>query len=173
MLKTIKSDNVFNRTACFYFPEGVTRLSFVDYETVHEWMAEVNLFIFFAALGLIALSIYLEKKKKWVWHGNSMMIVMIITVLLLIAHMGPSFVSSVSEAINNADLVASVGVIHGIIGAIGLIFGVWLVWVWSINESSNTRFCAPRKKLMLKILAIWILSLGLGGLYYLLHITFG
>jgi hypothetical protein len=145
----------------------------VTFDVVHEWMAQTNLVILFVALGLIGLSLYLEKKHKWVWHGNSMMVVMLITVLLVIAHMGPSFVSAVSETIATFNFVAVSGVIHGLIGAVAIVLGAWFVWVWAINESSSTTFCAPRKKLMWKILAFWILSLALGCLYYILHISFG
>ena len=144
----------------------------VTFEVVHEWMAQANLVILFIALGLIGISLYLEKKRKWVWHGNSMMVVMLITVLLVIAHMGPSFVSAVSE-LSVFNFVALTGVIHGLIGAVTHVLGVWFVWVWAINESSSTNFCAPRKKFMWKILVLWLLSLGLGGLYYILHISFG
>jgi hypothetical protein len=136
-------------------------------------MAQANIVILLIALALVGVSLFLQRKKKWVWHGNSMTIVMIITVLLVIAHMGPSFVSATKEAIETLNVVALVGFIHGAIGAVGLALGVWLVWIWSINESSSTKFCAPRKKLMWKILAIWLLSLIMGGFYYLLHLTLG
>ena len=145
----------------------------VTFDVVHEWMAQANLVILFVALGLIGLSLYLEKKRKWVWHGNSMMVVMLITVLLVIAHMGPSFVSAVSETVATFNFVALSGVIHGLIGTVAIVLGAWFVWVWAINESSSTEFCAPRKKFMWKILAFWILALALGGLYYILHISFG
>lgn len=102
-----------------------------------------------------------------------MIVVMLITVLLVIAHMAPSFVSAVSETVSEFNFVALTGVIHGLIGAVTIVLGAWFVWVWAINESSSTTFCAPRKKFMLKILALWLLSLGLGGLYYILHISFG
>ncbi len=145
----------------------------VTFEAVHEWMAQANIVIFVAVLGLIGLSLYLVKKRKWVWHGNAMMVVMLITVLLLISHMGPSFVSAAAETLADFNFVALSGVIHGIIGAFAVVLGVWLLWVWAINESSSTKFCAPRKKLMWKILVLWILSLGLGAIYYVLHISFG
>jgi hypothetical protein len=136
-------------------------------------MAQANIVVLLVALVLVGVSLFLGRKKKWVWHGNSMTIVMIVTVLLVVAHMGPSFVSATKEAIEALNVVALVGTIHGVIGAVGLALGVWLVWIWSVNESSSTQFCAPRKKLMWKILAIWLLSLSMGGLYYVLHITFG
>jgi hypothetical protein len=145
----------------------------VTFDVVHEWMAEANLVILFVALGLIGLSLYLEKKRKWVWHGNSMIIVMLITVLLVIAHMGPSFVSAVSETVTSFNVVALSGVIHGLISAVAVVLGSGFLWVWAINESSSTAFCAPRKKFMRKILAFWLLSLSLGVLYYILHINFG
>ncbi len=145
----------------------------VTYEVVHEWMAEANIILFVAALCLIGLSLYLERKRKWVWHGNSMIVVMLITVLLLIAHMGPSFVEAVSELVLTFDFVALSGVIHGIIGVVAVVLGVWLLWIWAINENSSTAYCAPRKKTMWKILSFWLLSLTLGILYYLLHISFG
>jgi hypothetical protein len=145
----------------------------VTFNVVHEWMAQANLVIVFVALGLIFVSLYLEKKRKWVWHGNSMMVVMLITVLLVIAHMGPSFVNAVSETITAFNFVSLSGVVHGLIGLVVIAIGAWFVWVWAINESSSTTFCAPRKKFMWKILAFWVLSLGLGGLYYILHISFG
>jgi hypothetical protein len=145
----------------------------VSFEVVHEWMAEANLVILVGTLCLVGLSLYLERKKKWVWHGNSMMVVMLVTVLLVIAHMGPSFVSAVSETISAFNFVALSGVIHGLIGAVSVVLGVWILWIWAINENSSTAYCAPRKKFMWKILAFWLLSLSLGVLYYFLHINFG
>jgi hypothetical protein len=143
------------------------------YEMVHEWMAIANLVIIVGALILIGFSLFLEKKRKFVWHGNSMLVVILITGLLVIAHMGPSFVTALSESLSGFDLAATMGVIHGVIGAIALFFGVWLVGVWAYTQSGENRFCMARKSLMWRILALWLLSLGLGTLYYVLHISLG
>jgi hypothetical protein len=145
----------------------------VTFDEVHEWMAQANLVILLGVVALVGLSLFLERKKKWVWHGNSMIVVMLVTALLVIVHMVPSFVKAAAEALSGFDIVAISGVIHGVIGAVAFFSGAWLVWVWAIGESSDTKFCAPRKKFMWKILALWFLSLGLGVLYYLLHISFG
>jgi hypothetical protein len=145
----------------------------VTFDEVHEWMAQANLVILFGVVALVALSLFLERKKRWVWHGNSMIVVMLVTALLVSVHMLPSFVEAATEVISVFDIVAISGIIHGVIGAVALFLGAWLVWVWAIGESSETKFCAPRKKLMWKILALWLLSLGLGTLYYVLHINFG
>ncbi len=145
----------------------------ITYELVHEWMAQANLLILFGVVALIAVSIFLERKKKWVWHGNSMMVVMIITALLVIAHMGPSFVRAAIETLSAFNVVSMMGVIHGGIGIVTLFIGVWLVWLWAIGKSSETKFCVTKKNLMWKILVLWLLSLGLGTLYYVLHIILG
>jgi hypothetical protein len=143
------------------------------YVEVHEWMALANLVISVCALILIGLSMFLEKKRKFVWHGNSMLVVMMITGLLVIAHMGPSFVTALNESLRGFDLAATMGVIHGVIGAVSLFLGVWLVGVWAYTQSGENRFCTTRKSLMWKILALWLLSMGLGTLYYMLHISLG
>jgi hypothetical protein len=143
------------------------------YEMVHEWMAIANLVILVGVLILIGLGIFLVRKRKLVWHGNTMLVVMMITGLLVIAHMGPSFVTALSESLSGFDLVATMGVIHGVIGAISLFLGVWLVGVWAYTQSGENRFCVTRKRLMWRILALWLLSLGFGMLYYVLHISLG
>ena len=132
----------------------------ITYGEAHELMAQANLVILFGIVALVALSLFLERKKKWVWHGNSMMVVMIVTALLVIVHMGPSLVRTVTEGLSGFDMVSTMGVIHAVIGTVGILFGIWLVWVWAIDQSSETRFCAPKKKLMWKILALWLVSLG-------------
>jgi len=147
-------------------------LGLITYEEVHEWMALINLAILVSLLMLIGLSIFLQRKKKFVWHGNTMLVVMIIVSLLTVAHMGPSLISAVLEALRGFDIVAITGIIHSIIGAVTLSLGVWLVGVWAYG-SGETSFCASRKKLMWKILTLWLTSLGIGIVYYVLHISLG
>lgn len=146
----------------------------VTYEVVHEWMAQVNLFIFiFILSGLIVLSIMLKKKRKFVWHGNTMLVLVIIASLLTVVHMGPSLAWVAIEALNDFNWVAFLGIIHGIIGLVTIVIGVWLVGTWAFVGSSETQFCAPKRKLMWKILTLWIVSLVLGLAYYPLHLVLG
>jgi hypothetical protein len=145
----------------------------ITYVEVHEWMATANLLIMISALTLIALSMFFERKKKWVWHGNTMLLIMTITGLLVVVHMGPSLVSAIVDSLKGLDLVAVTGVIHGLIGFFALFSGLWLVAVWAYVQSGNSNFCMAKKKWMWRILTLWLLSLGLGILYYLLHITVG
>jgi hypothetical protein len=144
----------------------------VTYDEVHEWMAFTNLVIQIAILLLIGLSLLLKRKKMFVWHGNVMLVAVIINGLLLISHMGPSLIFLLREEIPVLDSVAFVGLFHGIVGAVAEFLGIWLVGTWAYVQS-ETKYCIKRKKLMRTILTFWIAALALGFLYYLLHIVLG
>jgi hypothetical protein len=145
----------------------------VTYAEVHEWMALANLVILVSLLLLIGLGVFLQRRRRVVWHGNTMLVVIMIASLFTIAHMGPSFFWVVVEALGGFNIVVITGIIHGVIGIITLSLGAWLVGVWAYSQSSETRFCAPRKKLMQRILTLWIISLTLGLIYYPLHLIWG
>jgi len=108
----------------------------------------------------------------FVWHGNVMLVAVMINGLLLISHMGPSLIYLLREEIPVLDSVTFVGLFHGIVGAVAEFLGIWLVGTWAYVQS-ETKYCIKRKKLMRIILAFWIVALGLGFLYYVLHIVLG
>jgi hypothetical protein len=141
----------------------------VTYLQVHEWMAQANLLIQFVILLLIILSVILQRKKKVLWHGNVIMVAVIINGLTLIMHMGPTFISVVREGIYAPNFVSFVGLAHGIIGAVALLFGLHLVAKWTYL-GSETKECVKKRKRMVSILVFWLVSLGLGYIYYALHL---
>ena len=147
-------------------------VAIVTYDEVHEWMALANLVIEIVVLLLLALSLYLEKKKKFAWHGNVMLVAVLITGVLVVSHMGPSLIYLLREEVPVLDPIALVGLSHGIIGAIAEFLGIWLVGTWAYVQS-DIKYCIQRKKLMRIILAFWVLALGVGILYYFLHIVWG
>ena len=137
-------------------------------------MALGNLVMFVLVLSLlIGLSFFLQKRRRLVWHGNVMLVVVMIAGLLTVAHMGPSLWWVVVEALGGLDIVTITGIVHGIVGLVALSLGVWLVGAWAYGQSGETSFCAPRKKLMRNILALWIIALVLGLIYYPLHLILG
>ena len=144
----------------------------VTYDEVHEWMAFANLVLQIVILLLIGLSLLLKRKKMFAWHGNVMLVAVLINGVLLISHMGPSLIYLLREEIPVLDSVAFVGLFHGIVGAVAEFLGIWLVGTWAYVQS-ETKYCVKRKKLMRTILAFWIVALGLGFLYYVLHIMWG
>jgi len=145
----------------------------VTFDQAHELMSQANLIIQVVVLSaLIVLSILLQRRKKFVWHGNTLLVVVMIGVLLTVSHMGPSFIRVVAEAIYDFNWVAVLGVLHGVAGVATLILGAWLVGFWVLSGSDGIRFCAPRKKVMRRILTLWAIALALGIAYYPLHIIF-
>jgi uncharacterized membrane protein YozB (DUF420 family) len=135
-------------------------------------MAFANLVIQIIVFLLISASLWLKRKKKFVWHGNVMLIAVLISGVILVAHMGPSLIYLLRAEIPVLDPIAFVGLFHGIIGAVAEFLGIWLVGTWAYVQA-ETKYCVQRKKLMRIILAFWVLALGLGFLYYLLHIVWG
>jgi uncharacterized membrane protein YozB (DUF420 family) len=144
----------------------------VNYYEVHEWMAFANLVIQIAVLLLIGLSLFLKKKKKFTWHGNVMLVAVLITGVLVVSHMGPSLIYLLREEIPVLDPIALVGLFHGIVGIIAEFLGIWLVGTWAYVQA-DIKYCIKRKKLMRVILTFWVLALSVGVLYYLLHIVWG
>jgi uncharacterized membrane protein YozB (DUF420 family) len=135
-------------------------------------MAFANLVIQIIIFLLILVSLLLKRKKQFVWHGNVMLVAVLINGLLLVSHMGPSLIYLLREEIPVLDPIALVGLFHGVIGAVAEFLGIWLVGTWAYVQA-ETKYCVQRKKLMRIILAFWVLSLGVGFLYYLLHIVWG
>jgi hypothetical protein len=137
-------------------------------------MSQANLIIFVVILSaLIVLSIILQRRKKYVWHGNTLLVVIMVAVLLTIIHMGPYFIRVVGEMLAEFNAVALLGVVHGVVGLVTLLVGGWLLSMWFLSESNGeTRFCAPKKNLMRKIIVVWAIALGLGIAYYPLHLIF-
>ena len=147
-------------------------VNIVNYYEVHEWMAFANLVIQIVVLLLIGLSLFLKKKKKFTWHGNVMLVAVLITGVLVVSHMGPSLIYLLREEIPILDPIALVGLFHGIVGVIAEFLGIWLVGTWAYVQA-DIKYCIKRKKLMRVILAFWVLASGVGVLYYLLHIVWG
>ena len=146
----------------------------ITYNEVHEWMALGNLVMFVLVLSLlIGLSFFLQKRRRFVWHGDVMLVVVMIAGLLTVAHMGPSLWWVFVEALGGLDIVTITGIVHGFVGLAALSLGVWLVGAWAYGQSGETSFCAPRKKLMRNILSLWVIALALGLIYYPLHLILG
>jgi hypothetical protein len=156
----------------FYNDSVNGSVTMVTFQEVHELMAQANLIVQLAVFLLIILSLVLERKKILVWHGNTMLVAVMVSTLLLISHMGPAFFSVLQEAATAPDVTSGTGLIHGLIGAVAIFLGVWLVGAWAY-VGSETYYCARKKSLMRKILLFWLVTLGLGFLYYALHIILG
>jgi uncharacterized membrane protein YozB (DUF420 family) len=144
----------------------------VTFQQVHELMAQANLLLQTITLLLIILGVILARKKRFNWHGNTMLVAVLIDGLMLISHMGPAVVRVVEEGASKLDVVTLLGMTHGVVGAVAEFLGVWLVGMW-VYVGTETKYCVMRKKWMWKTVILWMVSLGLGYVYYVLHIVLG
>lgn len=139
----------------------------VTTEQLHDWMQYINIIVQIIILLLIALSLALKKKRRYTWHGDIMLLAVIMNGLLLIAHMGPSLIYLPDEPF----FVTILGIIHAGIGTVAEILGIWIAGVWAYGRS-ETKYCVTKRKYMWKTLILWLTTLGLGFIFYVLHTAF-
>lgn len=139
---------------------------------VHEAMTTANFIIQFIVLGLIGVSLILKRRRNYIWHGNTMLVAVIVNLLLLAMHMAPSFVGVGEDIVAHPlNFTPIVGVVHGISGATAEIFAIWIVVTWAYITSS-TAYCSRRKKAMRWTLILWLVAIALGIAYYILHVLY-
>lgn len=144
----------------------------VTFQQVHELMAQANLLLQTITLVLIILGVVLARKRMFNWHGNTMLVAVLIDGLLLVSHMGPALARVVEEGASKLDVVTLLGITHGVVGAVAEFLGIWLVGMW-VYVGTETKYCIMKKEWMWKIVILWMVSLGLGYVYYVLHIVWG
>jgi uncharacterized membrane protein YozB (DUF420 family) len=134
---------------------------------LHDWMQYANITVQLSILLLLVLSLIFKKKRTYVWHGNIMLLAVIINALLLLAHMGPSLIYLPDEP----SFVTILGIIHAIIGTVAETLGIWITVPWAFGNS-ETKTCAAKRKHMRKTMILWLVALGIGLVFYVLHTLF-
>ena len=96
-----------------------------------------------------------------------MLIAVVLHTITILTVMLPSFVLGIIPYIstNATDTIAIIAAVHGITGIIAAVLGVWIVASWRLRKS--LQYCAPKKKIMLVTLTLWVITLILGILLYL------
>ncbi len=133
-------------------------------------MQLVNILVQLVALVLLFIGWQLKKRGKFVWHGDTMLVAVLLVVLLVISHMGPSLIGlaqDVSASFLNATQI--VGLIHTVVGTVAIVLSAWLVANWAYVQSSSDRYCAARRKKMRTIAILWLAALAIGMTYYFFH----
>jgi hypothetical protein len=106
----------------------------------------------------------LMTRKEFENHGRYMFILESFYITSFVLIMAKSFVLLLS-------VYSGVFLwIHAIGGSIGLLMGLWVVYVWKSNGS--IKICFQNKNKMRITILAWILALFSGiGLYYSLYLT--
>lgn len=134
---------------------------------LHDWMQYINIIVQISILLLLVLGLIFKKKRRYDWHGDVMLLAVIINALILISHMGPSLIYLPDEP----WFVTVLGIIHAGIGILAEFLGAWIAVTWAYGHS-ETGYCAKKRKLMRKTLILWLAALGLGLIFYVLHTLF-
>jgi uncharacterized membrane protein YozB (DUF420 family) len=131
----------------------------------------ISLLIQIIVLFLLIYGYWLKKKIQFRKHGIVMALATVLHLAMVCYIMIPAFVEAVipDYILASPFAIASiVGLIHGILGSIGLSLGVWLVASWRFHK--NLKECFSKKKIMCKTLNIWLASLIFGIILYAIFI---
>ena len=138
-------------------------------EQVHVAMAQVNLLFQIIILAIIVVGIVLKRRGSIVWHGNAMLLAVLLNLTSFLMMMGPSFLKFSVGYLNNAyDITSIVGILHGSLGAVATVLGLWVAISWGFFNPS-TSLCSRRRKIMLAITIVWVISLASGIVVFTFH----
>jgi uncharacterized membrane protein YozB (DUF420 family) len=130
---------------------------------IYTLIATANLVLQIAILILLFGSVWLKTKKRFRQHGITMLTAVVLHTIAIFAIMIRSFSAIISGDFPLA--VSTITAVHGILGILAEVLGVWIVASWRLRTS--LRYCAPKKNLMLLTLTLWLTALILGVLIYL------
>lgn len=131
-------------------------------------MQYTNITVQISILLLLVLGFILKRKRKYTWHGNMMLLAVIINAVLLLAHMGPSLIYLPDEPL----FVTILGIIHAVIGTTAEALGFWITVPWAFGNA-ETKSCAAKRKHMRKTMFLWLAALGIGLVFYVFHTLYG
>ncbi len=133
-----------------------------------------SLVVQLVVLGLLAYGYSLKRKLKFRQHGTTMAAAAILHLITIFALMIPSFVYAVIPEFIVPfpyEFISIISIVHGITGAIAIVFGVGLVAAWRFNK--DVKGCFPRKKFMRVAITVWVIALVLGiVVYWLFYLPF-
>jgi hypothetical protein len=126
----------------------------------------LSLGIQIVVLCLLIGAVFLKTHKKYRQHGIVMFSAVVLHIVSILAVMVPSFRAYVGPGvINFSDLWAIVTLVHVSAGFMTALFGIWLVGSWHLK--TDIQGCFKKKRFMDVTLILWMLSIVLGILLYL------
>jgi hypothetical protein len=114
-------------------------------------------------LFLLFGSVWLKTRKRFRQHGVTMLIAVVIHTISIFAIMIPSF--TVISTVGFPVTIWTLAAVHGAMGTAAEALALWIVVSWRLRTS--IQYCAPKKKLMLLTLILWVAALVLGMALYL------
>ncbi len=120
--------------------------------------AAINLLVQIVIASILIVGVIFAKKKNFKAHGYIMTIAVVINAIVIITIMGPSMISAAGGLSGLPQILASVVIAHAALGAVSEGLGAILVF----KKFGNV------KMWMRIVFILWMISLALGILIYLL-----
>jgi uncharacterized membrane protein YozB (DUF420 family) len=137
-------------------------------EPFHDLMGSINLVVQIIILLMIYLGVRFKRRNDLVAHGNMMIIAVIVNFISVVLVMVPSIIYYyVSEP---TKLGYSFGRVHAVIGGVAMALSLWMTVPWAAR-GSNSRFCAGKRAPMIVTAALWVLSILMGFVEYIIHVV--
>ena len=132
-------------------------------------VAQVNLAFQTSLFILLAIGFLLGRKRKIKVHAQLMLAAVVLNLASFFAIMAPAMSMVIRQA--SSSLVA-LGMLHGAVGAVALLLGLWVVGSWLLSPLMTAPvkarcYSTLNKKLMWAVLFSWLASLVLGYLLYM------
>ena len=126
----------------------------------------ISLGIQIVVLALLIGAIFLKSKNKYRQHGIVMFSAVVLHIVSILAVMVPSFRAYLGPGvINFSDIWAIVTFVHVSTGLIAVLVGIWLVGSWHLK--TDIKQCFRKKRFMDVTLILWLLSILLGIMLYM------
>lgn len=125
-------------------------------------IADVNLILQIVILAVLVVGLAWKQKSKFVFHGSTMLIAVVLNAISFFLVMWPSFVTFDFSVLDHPLKIVSLT--HGILGGTAEILGVFLVAAWGLQKTVQS--CVRRKMIMRVTIVLWLLALVLGFLLY-------
>lgn len=125
-------------------------------------IADGNLILQFVIFALLLVGLFFKQKGKFVFHGSTMLIAVVLNAASFFLVMRPSFATFDFSVLDSPIKIISLA--HGILGGVTEILGIFLVAAWSLQR--NVQSCIKRKMIMRITITLWFIALVLGILLY-------
>lgn len=129
---------------------------------------QANLAFQMVVFVLLLVSLGLKQRRKYLAHGITMSIAVVLNALSFLLVMLPSLLNMEIVKTEPFNAVSLAAIAHTSLGVVTVVFALWLVASWHFQSSIQN--CARRKKMMRPTLVLWLIVLLLGFvLYYFLY----
>jgi uncharacterized membrane protein YozB (DUF420 family) len=133
---------------------------------ISSFLSQINLILQIFILILLSLGMReIRIKRSFLSHGRILTIAAILNLVSFLVVMGPSFLgfqSFVFEQISETFSIITLA--HSVFGSIAIIFSLGLVLNWRLQSSAKN--CVGKKNVMQLVMALWIIALLSGIIYY-------